>query len=153
MLGETVISNAEETMRFICLGYADEKAWDALSQREQTEMMEKCFAFDEVLHKGGHWVSGGEALQGARTAKTLRWKSGKVMVTDGPFAESKEVLGGFFVFEAKDMNHAIELLSKHPGVRIGPFEIRPADEHINAIVAERHQRFEEQAKRPSQSNA
>src|SRR5262249_55932308 len=123
-------------MRFICLGYADEKMWEAMSPKDQSDMMEKCLAFDEVLHKGGHWVAAGEALQGAQTAKTLRWKNGKVMVTDGPFAETKEVLGGFFVFEAKDMSHAIELLSNHPGVRCGPFEIRPADEQINALVAE-----------------
>src|SRR5262249_47478193 len=75
--GETVINNAEETMRFICLGYADEKTWDAMSPKEQSDMMEECFAFDEVLHKGGHWVGAGEALQSARIAKTLRWKNGK----------------------------------------------------------------------------
>jgi hypothetical protein len=68
------------------------------------------------------------------------------MITDGPFAETKEVLGGFFVFEARDMNHAIELMSKHPGVRFGPFEIRPVDEQISALVAERHQRFEEKTR-------
>ncbi len=134
-------------MRFICLGFADEKTWDAMSQKEQSDMMEECLAFDEVLHKGGHLISLGEALQSARTAKTLRWQNGKVMVTDGPFAETKEQLGGFFVFEARDMNHAIELLSKHPGVRFGPFEIRPADEQINALVAERHQRLDDKTKR------
>jgi hypothetical protein len=143
----------EEIMRFVCLGYADERAWDAMSQREQSEMMEECLAFDEALHNGGHWVAAGEALQSVRTAKTLRWKNGKVMVTDGPFAETKEQLGGFFVFEARDMNHAIELMSKHPGVRFGPFEIRPADEQINAIVAERHRRLKEKTKRRSRSKA
>jgi hypothetical protein len=131
-------------MRFICLGYADERAWDAMSQNEQSQMMEECLAFDEVLHKGGHWIAAGEALQTARTARTLRWKNGNVQVTDGPFAETKEQLGGFFVFEARDMDHAVELMSQHPGVRVGPFEIRPADEQINALVAERHERFEEQ---------
>ena len=68
----------------------------------------------------------------------LRWKNGEMMVTDGPFAETKEQLGGFFAFEASDMNHATELLSKHPCIRFASFEIRPADEQINAIVAERH---------------
>ena len=140
-------------MRFICLGYANEKAWDALSQGEQSEMMEQCLAFDEVLQKGGHWVSSGEALQSARTAKTLRWKKRKVMVTDGPFAETREQLGGFFVFEARDIDHAIELLSRHPGVRIGPFEIRPADEQMNALVAERHRRLQQKTKRQSRSKA
>jgi hypothetical protein len=140
-------------MRFICLGYADEKAWDAMSPNEQSDMMEECLAFDEVLRKGGHLLAAGEALQSVRAAKTLRWKSGKVMVTDGPFAETKEQLGGFFVFEARDMNHAVELLSKHPGVRFGPFEIRPADEQINAFIAERHQRLEKKTKRRSHSKA
>ena len=88
-----------------------------------------------------------DALQSGRTAKTLRWQDGKVIVTDGPFAETKEVLGGFFVFEARDVDHAVELMSKHPGVRMGPFEIRPADEQANAMVAERRQRKADKSNR------
>jgi hypothetical protein len=115
-------------MKFICLGYSEEKKWDALSQSERDALIEECFAYDDVLRKSGHFV-GGEALQSVRTAKTLQWKDGKVLVTDGPFAETKEQLGGLFVLEARDMNHAIELMSKHPGVRLGgPFEIRPVEE-------------------------
>ena len=75
------------------------------------------------------------------------------MATDGPVAETKEQLGGFFAFEASDMNHATELLSKHPYIRFASFEIRPADEQINALVAERHQRLEEKTKRQSRSKA
>jgi len=122
----------EETMKFLCLGYADEKKWEAMSKSEQDAMMEECFAYDDVLRKNGHPWAGGEALQSARTAKTLRWQGGKVVITDGPYAETKEQLGGFGVLEARDMNHAVELMSKHPGVRFGPFEIRPADEVTNA---------------------
>ncbi len=115
-------------MKFLCLGYMDEKKWDALSKREQEAMMQECFAYDDVLRKNGHFV-GGEALQSARTAKTLAWKGGKVVVTDGPFVETKEQLGGLLVLEAKDMDHAVELMSKHPGVRLGgPFEIRATEE-------------------------
>src|SRR5262245_53532172 len=114
-------------MRFICLGYADEKQWDSMSNKEQEAMMEECFAYDDVLRKNGHSWGGGEALQSARTAKTLRWKGDKVIVTDGPFAETKEQLGGFGVLEARDINHAVELISQHPGVRFGPFEIRPEE--------------------------
>jgi hypothetical protein len=126
-------------MKFICLGYMEEKDWDNLSPSEQAAMMEECFAYDRVLQKNGH-QSGGEALQSVRTAKTLRWQGGKVVVTDGPYAETKEQLGGFFVLEARDMNHAIELMSKHPGVRLGgPFEIRPVDEAINALFEARQQ--------------
>jgi hypothetical protein len=118
----------EETLKFLCLGYMDEKKWDAMSKSEQDAVMQECFAYDDVLRKNGHFV-GGEALQSGRTAKTLEWKDGKVLVTDGPFAETKEQLGGLLVLEAKDMNHAIELMSKHPGVRLGgPFEIRPVEE-------------------------
>jgi hypothetical protein len=129
-------------MKFICLGYTEEKKWDAMSKNERDAMIEECFAYDDVLRKHGHWVSGGGALQSVRTAKTLRWKDGRVMVTDGPYAETKEQLGGFGVLEARDMNRAIELMSKHPGVRFGPFEIRPADEEIDALIAARQNRFE-----------
>jgi hypothetical protein len=118
----------EETVKFLCLGYMDEKRWDAMSKSEQDAMMQECFAYDDVLRKNDHFV-GGEALQSGRTAKTLRWEGGKVLVTDGPFAETKEQLGGLLVLEGKDMNHAIELMSKHPGVRLGGlFEIRPVEE-------------------------
>ena len=126
-------------MRFICLGYADEKMWDKLSKNELDAMMEECFAYDDVLRKGGHFV-GGEALQNSPTAKTLRYKDGQVIVTDGPYAETKEQLGGLLILEARDMNEAVELITKHPGVRFSPFEIRPTDEQINALVAERGQR-------------
>lgn len=115
-------------MKFVCLGYMDEKVWDALSKSEQDATIEECFAYDDKLRNNGHWVDGGQALQSARTAKVLRRKDGKVLVTDGPFTETKEQLGGLGVLEARDMDHALELMSKHPGVRIGPFEIRPIDE-------------------------
>lgn len=120
-------------MRFLCLGYAEEKKWETMSKSEQEAMMEECFAYDDVLRKDGHCV-GAEALQSARTAKTLRWNGSKVVVTDGPYAETKEVLGGLMVLEARDMRQAVELMSKHPGVRLGgPFEIRPADEQMKAV--------------------
>jgi hypothetical protein len=115
-------------MKFVCLGYLDESKWDKLSKNEQDAMMQECFAYDDVLRRNGHFVAG-EALQSGRVARTLRWKGGKVMVTDGPFAETREQLGGLLVLEAKDMDHAVELISKHPGVRLGgPFEIRPTEE-------------------------
>jgi hypothetical protein len=118
----------EETVKFLCLGYTDESKWDKLPKSKQDAMMQECFAYDDVLRRNGHFVAG-EALQSVRAAKTLRWTGGKVMVTDGPFAETKEQLGGLLVLEAKDMDHALELMSKHPGVRLGgPFEIRPVEE-------------------------
>lgn len=79
-----------------------------------------------------HWIDGGQALQNARTAKTLRWNGSKAVITDGPYAETKEQLGGVGVLEARDMSEAIEIMSKHPAVRRGcPFEIRPVDEETN----------------------
>ena len=123
-------------MRFLCLGYMNEKRWDAMSPSEQESLMQECFAYDDVLRQNGYFA-GGEALQSVRTAKTLRWQGGKVLVTDGPFAETKEQLGGLLLLEARDMDHAVALMSKHPGVRLGgPFEIRPVE-----IIPEIHPRL------------
>jgi hypothetical protein len=125
----------------------DESKWQALSQNEQDAMMEEFFAYGDVLRKSGHFV-GGESLQSARITSTLRYRNGKVIVTDGPFAETKEQIGGIFILEAENMNQAIELMSKHPGLRLGgTFEIRLADEQFNALMAARQGRIEEDAKR------
>lgn len=121
-------------MKFICLGYADPSRFESMSKEELSSGMEDCFAYDDELRRGGHFV-GGEALQFGGV--TLRTRNGKVDVTNGPFAETKEQLGGILILEARDLNHAIALMSKHPGVRFGPFEIRPADEEINALVQAR----------------
>jgi len=118
-------------MKYVCLGYFDEKAWQAMPPGEQEKIVQQCFAYDDVLKKNGHFVDG-TALQGAATATTVRWGNGRPAVTDGPFAETKEVLGGIMLLEADDLNHAIQLISKHPGIRIGPFEIRPIDEVFTA---------------------
>lgn len=128
-------------MKFICLGYLDESKWDKMSQSQQEQMIEECLAYDDVLKKSGNTLDEGAALQSARTAKTLRFENGQVIVTDGPYAETKELLGGICVMEARDMDHAIELMSKHPGVRLGgPFEIRPADAEFEAKYAERQKK-------------
>jgi hypothetical protein len=99
-------------------------------------MMEECFACDDELRRGGHFL-GGEALDSARNAVTLRMKAGGIEVTDGPYVETKEALGGILLLEARDLNHAISLISKHPGLKMGPFEIRPANEAVNRLIAER----------------
>ena len=123
-------------MKYVCLGFIDEKKFESIPQEELQRMMDECFAYDDELRRGGHFI-GGEALDTVRNAVTLRMKDGEVAVTDGPYAETKETLGGILLLEARDLNHAIALMSKHPGVRIGPFEIRPADETINRLCAER----------------
>lgn len=123
-------------MKFICLGYMEERRWDEMAETEQSAVMAKCFTYDDELRQGGH-IIGGEALQSVRNAATLRYRHGTVAVTDGPYAETKEQLGGFLLLEARDLNHAIQLMSQHPGVRYGPFEIRPIDtEHCGSSKTE-----------------
>lgn len=128
-------------MKFVCLGYFDETQWNGLSEAEQATLMEECFAYDDELRRNGHFL-GGEALQSIQNTATLRYQNGKAVVTDGPFAETKEQIGGFLMLEARDLNHAIHLMSQHPGVRSGPFEIRPVDEAINSQIAARSQSFQ-----------
>ncbi len=124
-------------MKFVCLGYIEESKYEALPEIEGQRMMQTCLAYDDELRQGGHFL-GGEALQPASNAVTLRMKNGSVDVTDGPFAETKEMLGGILLLEARDLNHAIALMSLHPGVKAGPFEIRPADEETNKLIANRN---------------
>jgi hypothetical protein len=96
-----------------------------MPEAERNRWQDHCFTYDDELKKHGHY-GGGEALQPANTAKTLRSKNGKVVVTDGPYAETKEQIGGILLLEARDLDHAVELMSQHPGVKDGPsmFEIR-----------------------------
>jgi hypothetical protein len=112
-------------MKYICLGYIEPNKFENMSETERNAMVDECFSYDDELRKNGHFA-GGEGLQPPQTATTLRWVNGKVSITDGPFIESKEVIGGILILEARDMDHAIQLMSKHPGVKAGPFEIRPA---------------------------
>jgi hypothetical protein len=100
-------------------------------------VVDGCFTYDDELRKNGNFAAG-EALQPANTATTLHWKDGNVVVTDGPYAETKEQLGGILVLEARDLNHAIQLISQHPGVKSGPFEIRPAAD-LNEMIKESEQ--------------
>jgi len=122
----------EEAMKFICLGYAEPGKWESLSESQRESTVEECFTYDDTLKQNGNFIRG-EALQSARSAKTLRWRNGKVSVIDGPYAETKEQIGGILVLEARDLDHAVELMSRHPGLRHGgPFEIRPVDEEFTA---------------------
>ncbi len=125
-------------MKYICLGYIDQSAWAAMPEKERNAFMDECFTYDDELRRNGHFA-GGEALDDARNATTLRYRNGKLSITDGPFAETKEQLGGILILEARDLNHAIQLMSKHPGVKAGPFEIRPAVD-LSGMVAESEQR-------------
>ena len=119
-------------MKFICLGYIAPGKFESMTDSERNTMLDQCFGYDDALRANGHFA-GGEALQGPGSARTLRWKDGKVSVTDGPYAETKEQLGGILVLEARDLAHAVELMSKHPGVKAGPFEIRPVADATEMI--------------------
>jgi hypothetical protein len=116
-------------MKFAWLGYSSEQFWNTMSTSEQDAMLDDCFTYERKLLKEGLMIGDGVPLRPARTTTTLRWQAGAVVVTDGPFAETKEHLGGIGVLEAHDMAHAVELLSKHPGLQYGAtFEIRPINE-------------------------
>jgi len=104
-------------MKYLCLVYLDENRMGETSDSE-------CLAYDAAIRKSGHCLAS-EALQSVQTATTVRVRSGKVSVTDGPFAETKEQLAGFYLVEAKDLNEAIELAGRIPPARVGSIEVRP----------------------------
>ena len=126
-------------MKYICLGYIEPNKLDSMTESERHAAFDTCFEYDDQLRANGHFTAG-EALQPSSTATTLSWKNGKVMVTDGPYAETKEQLGGILVLEARDLNHAIQLISQHPGVKFGPFEIRPAADLTEMVRESEHRR-------------
>ena len=122
-------------MKYVCLGFFDEAKVAAMPKEQLQRFYEECLAYDDELRRGGHSLRG-EAIESS--AVTLRMKKGKVEVTDGPFVETKETLGGILLLEARDLNHAIALMSKHPAVGRGNiFEIRPANEAMSQLIAER----------------
>ncbi len=125
-------------MKYVCLGYIQPGKFENMSEGERHAMLDECFTYDDVLRKNGQFAAG-EALQSPASAATLHWTDGKVAVTDGPYAETKEQLGGILVLEARDLNHAIQLISKHPGVKAGPWEIRPAAD-LSGMMHESEQR-------------
>ena len=111
-------------MKYLCLIYDDEKKMSAMSQAESDAFMGEYFAYTEGIRKSGHMVAG-EALQPVESATTIRVRNGKISTTDGPFAETKEQLGGFYLVEAKDLNEAIQVAAKIPSARTGSVEVRP----------------------------
>src|ERR1044072_8374201 len=121
-------------MRYVCLGYMEEPKWDAMTGEDWKSFSDQCFPCDDVLRSGAHF-SGGSALQSVRTATSLRDQHGQVAITDGPFAETKEQLGGIIFLDATDLNHAISLMSKHPSIKMGTtWEIRPAVELTHLLA-------------------
>src|ERR1700758_5192975 len=128
-----------KTMKYVCLGYYDKAKFDGMSDAERNAMFDTCLEYDDHLRANGHWA-GGEALQPAETALTLYWKNGKVATTDGPYVETKEQLGGILVLEARDLNHAVQLMAQHPALKYGSiFEIRPAAD-LNEMMKQSERR-------------
>jgi hypothetical protein len=114
-------------MRYLCLIYDDETRLAARSQTEADAFMDEYVAFTEAIRTSGHYL-GGEALDAVQTATTVRVRHGKVSTTDGPFAETKDQLGGFYLIEARDLNEAIQLAARIPSARQGSVEVRPVRE-------------------------
>ncbi len=112
-------------MKYVCLVYSEEKNLETMTDDE-------CMDYDAALRRGGHCLAS-EALQPVRTATTVRVRGGKVSVTDGPFAETKEQLAGFYLIDAKDLDDAIAIASKIPPARVGSIEVRPVRELVSTI--------------------
>ena len=111
-------------MRYLCLIYDDESKWGTMPKEQADAMMGEYFAFTEDIKKNGQHL-GGEALQPTETATTVRVRNGKISTTDGPFAETKEQLGGYYLINAKDLNEAIQVAARIPSARLGSVEVRP----------------------------
>jgi len=114
-------------MKYVCLVYLVEKDMSAMTKRESDVCTEESLAYDHTLRKAGHLIAA-HALQPVETATTIRVRNGKVFSTDGPFAETKEQLGGFMLIEARDLNEAIQVAAKTPMASRGSIEVRPIRE-------------------------
>ena len=114
-------------MKFLFMIYHDERVLEDLPKAEMQALVDSALDYDEEIRRSGHYIVS-NALQPARTARTLRVREGKVLVTDGPFAETREQLGGFFLVEARDLDEACEVASRFPPARRGIIEVRPVQE-------------------------
>jgi hypothetical protein len=111
-------------MQYLCLIYDDEKLIDDLPPAERGAFFGEYGAFTQDIKASGHFV-GGDALQPVATATTVRVRDGKVTTTDGPFAETREQLGGYYLIEAKDLDEALKIAARIPSARYGSIEVRP----------------------------
>jgi len=113
-------------MKYLCLAYEEESKLNALSKSEWDSLRDETLTYVDELRSSGRLIST-EPLQSVRTAATVRVRGGKVSITDGPFAETKETLGGFFLINASDLNDAIQVASRWPSARLGSIEVRPIE--------------------------
>jgi hypothetical protein len=127
-------------MKYICLGYLEPGKFEGMTDAERRATFDDCFEYNDHLRANGHLVDE-VALQPPETALTLHWKNGTVATTDGPYAETKGQLGGIQILEARDLNHAVQLVSQLPGFKygLGPVEIRPIAD-ISELIKESEQR-------------
>ncbi|MEO6029281.1 MAG: YciI family protein [Candidatus Binatia bacterium] len=116
-------------MKFMCLAYEDEQTFKEMSQKEWDALREETVAYVTDLRDSGHLIST-HALQSLRKTATVRVRGGSKLVTDGPFAEAKEQIGGFFLIDAKDREEAVQLASRWPSARLGAIEVRPIEETL-----------------------
>ena len=114
-------------MKYLCLVYHQEAEIDALPGSEYDAIVNEVLEYREDLRQGGHYITS-SPLQSVQAATTIRVRNGAMSITDGPFAETKEQLGGFYLIEARDLNEAIRLASRMPPARIGCIEVRPLKE-------------------------
>ena len=126
-------------MKYLCLVYYEEKSINAMTQNAWQSLNEECVDCVQNLQAGGHFL-GGNALHSTATATSVRVRDGKAIITDGPFAETKEQLAGFYLLDARDLNEAIQLASKIPPARLGCIEIRP----VRELDPQKDERFEPQ---------
>lgn len=115
-------------MKYACLVFNDEKQMSSLSEADRQSLMDEYRCFTEAIRKSGHWVTGGQSLQPGASAMTVRVRNGGVSTTDGPFIETKEQLGGFYLINARDLNEAIQVAARIPCARTGTIEVRPVNE-------------------------
>ena len=116
-------------MKFLCLAYEEERALNALAESEWHALRKETLDYVDGLQKSGRLILA-QPLQSATTAATLRVRSGKLSVIDGPFAETKEQIGGFFLIEAGDFDEAVQVAAQWPSARIGSIEVRPVEEEL-----------------------
>src|ERR1051325_3051410 len=121
------MSAKEKPMHYLLLIYEEEKIWTTMSEAERMQIFGEYRKYTDEIKASGHW-KGGNPLQPTHTATTVRVRGGKVSTTDGPFAETKEQLGGYYMIEAKDLNDAIQVASKIPSAKPGSVEVRPIQE-------------------------
>lgn len=120
-------------MKYLCMVIVDEKKLKAMSESDSRALDDISLAYDDTLRESGHFLAA-QALESVSAAATLRLRNGKVSVTDGPFAETKEQVGGFILIEAKDLNEAIQLAAKIPALHLGAVEVRRVKELVASMA-------------------